>query len=420
MKIAVVGAGVSGLVTAYLLSRQHEVTLYEAGSYLGGHTHTVPVVLDGRSYAIDTGFVVFNDRTYPGFIRLLERLGVASQPTTMSFSVTCEESGLEYNGTSLNRLFAQRRNLLRPSFHRMVRDILRFNRRGPEESARMNGSSVGEFLAAHDYGDEFARHYFVPMGAAIWSCPPRAFLAFPVRFVMEFLANHGLLQVHGRPTWRVVRQGSAQYVEALTQSFRNGSGGRSAVTVHLDTPVSAVRRLATGVLVTTRTSAVAFDEAVLACHSDQALAMVCDPDEVERGLLRAFPYQENEGVLHTDARALPATRRAWAAWNYRVPAASQAAVSVTYNMNILQRLQATRQFCVSLNPNGSLDPASVLERFTYHHPLFTSARDAAQARHGEVIRRRGLSFCGAYWGYGFHEDGVNSALAVARAFGEAL
>jgi predicted NAD/FAD-binding protein len=412
MRIAVIGGGVSGLVAAYLLSRRHEVTLFEAAAHLGGHTNTVPVSLGGVEYAIDTGFVVFNHRTYPRFTRLLDRLGVGSQATGMSFSVSCERTGVEYNGTSVNRLFAQRRNLLRPSFHRMVRDILRFNRRGPEESARMNGASVGEFLEAHDYGHEFARHYFVPMGAAIWSCPPRAFLAFPVRFVMEFMANHGLLQVQGRPVWRVVAGGSARYVEALRRA--------STIDVRLGTPVLAVRRSGLGVSIATRSTQATFDEAVLACHSDQALSIVSDADETERDLLRAFPYQENEAVLHTDARALPATRRAWAAWNYRVPATDSAAVSVTYNMNILQDLRAPAQFCVSLNPNGGIDARALIARFTYHHPIFTSARDAAQARHGEVIRRRGVSYCGAYWGYGFHEDGINSALAVAHAYGEDL
>jgi uncharacterized protein len=412
MRIAIIGGGVSGLVAAHLLSRRHEVTLFEAAAYLGGHTNTVPVSLGGAEYAIDTGFVVFNHRTYPRFTRLLDRLGVESQATSMSFSVSCERAGVEYNGTSINGLFAQRRNLLRPSFHRMVRDILRFNRRGPEESARMNGASVGEFLDAHDYGDAFARHYFVPMGASIWSCPPRAFLAFPVRFVMEFMANHGLLQVQGRPVWRVVTGGSARYVEALVRA--------STIDVRLGTPVLDVRRSGQGIAITTRTARTAFDEAVLACHSDQALSIVGDTDASERDLLRAFPYQENEAVLHTDARALPATRRAWAAWNYRVPATEQAAVSVTYNMNILQRLRAPKPLCVSLNPNGGIDPRSVIARFSYHHPVFTEARDAAHARHGEVIRRRGLSYCGAYWGYGFHEDGINSALAVARAYGEDL
>jgi uncharacterized protein len=412
MRIAVIGGGVSGLVAAYLLARRHEVTVFEAASYLGGHTNTVPVSLGGVEYAIDTGFVVFNHRTYPRFTRLLDRLGVASQPTTMSFSVSCERTGLEYNGTSVNRLFAQRRNLLRPSFYRMVRDILRFNRSGPEQCDRMNGASVGEFLEAQDYGAEFARHYFVPMGAAIWSCPPRTFLAFPVRFVMEFLANHGLLQVQGRPVWRVVGGGSARYVEALRRE--------SKAQVRLGTPVLDVRRTGDRVSVITRTTHTIFDEAVLACHSDQALAIVRDADETERDLLRAFPYQENEAVLHTDARSLPATRRAWAAWNYRIPATDRAGVSVTYNMNMLQGLRASKPFCVSLNPNGGIDARSVIARFAYHHPVFTAARDAAQARHGEVIRRRGVSYCGAYWGYGFHEDGINSALAVARAYGEDL
>jgi predicted NAD/FAD-binding protein len=250
------------------------------------------------------------------------------------------------------------------------------------------------------------------MGASIWSCPPRKFLAFPVRFVMDFFANHGMLQVHGRPVWRVIRGGSARYVEALTRPFLDR--------IRLATPVRRIDRRAEAVHVTTRTGTDVFDEVVVACHADQALAMLHDASAIEREVLRAFPYQENEAVLHTDHGVLPATRRAWAAWNYRIPQSETGDVAVTYNMSILQSLAARRAFCVSLNANGSIAPRSVIDRFTYHHPVYTTARDAAQGRHHEVIRRNRTSFCGAYWGYGFHEDGVTSALSVCRAFGEEL
>ena len=412
MRIAVIGGGVSGLVAASLLARRHAVTLFEAGPRLGGHANTVPVAMHGTVYPVDTGFVVFNHQTYPRFTRLLARLGVASQPTTMSFSVRCERTGLEYNGTSFNSLFAQRRNLLRPSFHRMLRDILAFNRDGPAQADRMHGASVGDFLAAQAYGDEFSRHYLVPMGAAIWSCPSQSFLRFPIAFVMRFLANHGLLQVYGRPVWHVVRGGSARYVAALADSMR--------ADVRVNAAVTGIARTAGGVTVSTRDERLTFDEAVLACHADQALALVRDADEVERGLLRSFPYQANEAVLHTDTSVLPRAPRAWAAWNYRIPSADAPDVTVTYNMNILQRLEAPAVCCVSLNANGTIAPRSVIARFDYHHPVFTAARDRAQPRHGEMIRRARLSYCGAYWGYGFHEDGVNSAAAVGAAFGEEL
>jgi predicted NAD/FAD-binding protein len=332
----------------------------------------------------------------------------------MSFSVSCERTGVEYNGTSINRLFAQRRNLLRPCFHRMVRDILRFNRFGPAQAAVLKGATVGEFLTAHsgDYGPEFAHHYLVPIGASLWSSPPRTFLAFPMRFVMDFFANHGMLQVHGRPAWRVVRGGSARYVEALTRPFLER--------IRLSTPVRSIRRSSDAVQVTTPAGTETFDEVVVAAHSDQALGMLADADPEERDLLGAFPYQANEAVLHSDARLLPATRRAWAAWNYRVPAAEGADVRVTYNMNILQSLESRSPWCVSLNAADSIDPSLIIARFLYHHPVFTTRRDDAQRRHPEFMRRRRTSFCGAYWGSGFHEDGVNSALAVGRAYGEDL
>jgi predicted NAD/FAD-binding protein len=414
VRIAIIGTGVSGLVAAHLLTRRHDVTLFEAAAYAGGHTHTVTVRHQGETLAIDTGFIVFNDRNYSNFTRLIERLGVAARPTTMSFSVSCERTGVEYNGTSINRLFAQRRNLARPSFLRMVRDILKFNRLGPAQAAALPGATVSEFLAAHarDYSAGFEHHYLVPIGASLWSCPPRTFRAFPMRFVIEFLANHGMLQVHGRPAWRVIRGGSAHYVEALTRPFRER--------IRLSTPVRSIRRSPEAVQVTTPSGVETFDEVVVATHSDQALGMLADADPEERDLLGAFPYQANEAVLHRDARLLPATRRAWAAWNYRVPAVEGADVLVTYNMNILQSLESRSTWCVSLNAADAIDPSLIIARVPYHHPVFTTRRDDAQRRHGEFTRRRRISFCGAYWGSGFHEDGVNSALAVARTYGEEL
>ena len=412
MKLAIVGAGISGLTAAYRLDAEHDVTLFEANDYPGGHTHTVDVDLDGERHAIDTGFIVFNDWTYPNFIALLEELGVASQPTTMGFSVCDEQSGLEYNGETLNSLFAQRRNLLSPRFYRMLADIWRFNREAAAAVAHASEElTVGDFLARHRYSRPFIDQYLLPMGAAIWSCPTGTFSQFPMRFIVEFYENHGLLSVVNRPTWRVVTGGSRTYVNALTSQLRRP--------VRLNSPIAHVQRLETGVVLKPQHGPPEhFDHLILACHSDQALRILGDDaTATERDLLGAFPYSRNLALLHTDIAPLPRSRRAWASWNYRLlkSAAAQSAATVTYNMNILQRLRSRHTFCVTLNDDSRIDPDKVLRRFEYHHPIFTLRRSAAQARHRELLTANRTSFCGAYWGNGFHEDGVNSALAVVEA-----
>jgi uncharacterized protein len=414
MKIAVIGGGVSGLVVADRLCRRHEVTLFEAHPRAGGHVNTVDVEIDGETHAIDTGFIVFNDRTYPHFVELLDELGVPSRPTSMSFSVRCERSGLEYNGSSLNGLFAQRRNLVRPRFWRMVRDILRFNRESPRELASGSAAlgtkeiTVGEFLRRGGYSREFSDFYLLPMGAAIWSCPVGVFENFPIRFIVEFYRNHGLLDLRDRPTWRVVAGGSLTYVNAILKRFR----GR----LHCNAPIERVWRLPDRVEVKPRGAAVCpFDHVVFACHSDQALRLLADPTPTERELLGAFPYGRSTALLHTDVSILPQRRRAWASWNYHIPREEASGATVTYCMNILQHIRSQRVFSVSLNCEERIDPAKVLGRFVYEHPIFTTGRAAAQARHGELLNRNRTSYCGAYWRNGFHEDGVMSALAVCRA-----
>lgn len=414
MRIAVVGAGIAGLVSARALCRAHEVTVYDPNPHAGGHTNTRRVERWGRSWAVDTGFIVFNERTYPGFIALLDRLGVASQPTEMSFSVRDERSGLEYNGTDLNRLFAQRRNLLRPSFLRMVADILRFYREAPR---LLDGDdetlTLGRYLADGGYSRAFIDQHLVPMGAAVWSADPRRMLEFPARYLVRFFANHGFLRVSDRPRWRVVRGGSQAYVEPLTRPFRDR--------LRLGCGVRAIARRPGGVRLTTADGREElYDAVVLAAHSDEALRLLADPSDAERAVLGAIPYQRNDTVLHHDARLLPRRRRAWAAWNYHVLPAAPAAAAVTYNMNILQGLDAPEPFCVTLNRSAAIDPAKVLERFVYHHPVYTPASVAAQRRWGEISGVNRTYYCGAYWGYGFHEDGVQSGLAVARQFGVAL
>jgi predicted NAD/FAD-binding protein len=410
MKIAVIGAGIAGNVAAYHLAREHEVTVFEAGSHLGGHTHTHEVEQAGRRYSVDTGFIVFNDWTYPNFIRLLDELGVASQPSNMGFSVRDERSGLEYSGSTLDTLFAQRRNLLRPSFWRMLRDILRFNREAPALLARPGDDvTLGDHLEENAYSRGFVEHYIVPMGAAIWSTDPQKMLRFPARYFVGFLHNHGLLSVDDRPQWRVIRGGSARYVEALTAVFRDR--------VRLKTPVQSVRRLAGQVYVKARgTDAERFDAAFLACHSDQALAILADATPLEREILGAIPYQRNEAVLHTDTRLMPRARRAWAAWNYHVLPEEGGRVALTYNMNILQSLDAPEPFLVTLNHSDAIDPARIVKRIRYEHPLYTREGVAAQARQHEINGPLNTYFCGAYWRFGFHEDGVVSALQALEHF----
>ncbi|MGE0873436.1 MAG: NAD(P)/FAD-dependent oxidoreductase [Burkholderiales bacterium] len=410
MRIAIIGAGIAGNVAAYHLHREHQVSVFEAGAHVGGHTHTHAVEQHGREYQVDTGFIVFNDRTYPNFIRLLAELGVASQASRMSFSVRDEASGIEYNGTSLNALFAQRRNLVSPGFIGMVRDILRFNREAPALlDAGDDGLSLGEYLRAGGYGRRFVEHYIVPMGAAIWSTDPESMQRFPARFFVRFFHNHGMLSVDARPTWRVVRGGSARYVEKLVAPFRHR--------IRLRTPVESIRRLPGMVMVKPRGAAAErFDAAFLACHSDQALALLADPTPQEREVLGAIPFQRNDAVLHTDARLMPRRKLAWAAWNYHVLPQDGGRVALTYNMNILQGLDAREPFLVTLNRSDAIDPAKVIRRITYHHPLYTPAGVAAQARQRELNGERHTYYCGAYWRNGFHEDGVVSALEAVKHF----
>lgn len=418
MKIAIVGTGISGMVAAYLLHREHEITVFDTAGYVGGHTNTIDVTLNGQNYAIDTGFIVFNDWTYPNFIALLKKLGVESQVSDMSFSVKCERTGLEYNGTSLNTLFAQRRNLIRPSFYRMIRDILRFNREAldlldePEP-----GPSLGSYLTAKSYSREFIEQYIVPMGAAIWSADHATMHEFPARYLVRFFKNHGMLSVDQRPTWRVIRGGSQRYMDKLVVPFRDR--------IRLNTPVKSITRQPDFVEIEAtvqgrQTPSMRFDHVILATHSDQALSMLADPSRAEREILGAIPYQDNEAVLHTDASLLPRHKLAWAAWNYHLLPNQPDRAVVTYHMNRLQGLRAPREFCVTLNHTKAIDPQKIIRRITYHHPVYSPAAVAAQKRHRDISGVNRTSYCGAYWGFGFHEDGVNSALAVCRPFGKDL
>lgn len=416
-KIAVVGGGIGGLTAAYLLSRNHEVSLFEANDYIGGHTHTRMVSLGGKNYPVNTGFIVFNDWTYPNFIKLMSQLGVSSEASDMSFSVKCENTGLEYNGTSINSLFTQRLNLFKPSFLKMVWDILQFNKQtvlGLDEGRIDENETLGSFVKRHGYSDAFIHHYIVPMGAAIWSASAEVMMDFPLKFFLQFFRNHGMLSVDERPQWRVLKNGSASYIEPITLPYRDR--------VYVSCPIKRIHRAEDGVtLITAKGESHHFDEVVLACHSDQALAMLADPSTEESEILGALPYQMNDVVLHTDEKLLPKRKLAWASWNYHIPQRANDCAMVTYNMNMLQNFtDAPETLLVTLNRGQEIDPLKVIERYQYSHPVFTLDGVQAQGRHHEISGKRRTHYCGAYWFNGFHEDGVNSGLRVAKHFGISL
>lgn len=413
-RIAIIGSGISGMAIARLLHRQYDLTIYEADARPGGHTNTVDVAMDGVTYPVDTGFIVFNRRTYPRFCRMLAGLGVASYESNMSFSVRDDDANLEYQGGQPGGLFAQRRNLLRPRFWRMLRDITRFYREAPSilDDSQGNDYPLAQWLAQRKYSPWFIQQHLVPMAAAIWSAPPQAISNFPARFFVRFLANHGMLQLRDRPQWYTVSGGSRSYLQALIEPF--------AERIRCNAPVQAVRREDTGVGVYAQGSWQTYDQVVLACHADQALGMLEAPHADEAEVLAAFPYQSNVAVLHSDAKLLPKRRKAWAAWNYhRVAGAENQPVTLTYNLNMLQGHNSPRPLLVSLNPQLQPDADQIIQRMSYAHPLYGPASVAAQQRHMQISGRDRIHYCGAYWGYGFHEDGLASALRVAEALGVA-
>jgi predicted NAD/FAD-binding protein len=410
MRVAIIGSGVSGLVAAHHLHPDHDVTVFEGDSRIGGHVSTVDVVDGGISRSIDTGFIVYNQRTYPNFTRLISDLGVETKASEMSFGLSCERTGVEWASRGLASVLAQPRNLFSPAFIRMIRDVLRFNR---ESRALVRSDSekvtLGDFLVGAGYSQRFIDHYIVPMGAAIWSAEPEVFLRFPASTFVRFFENHGLLETNPPVQWRVISGGSARYVEKLVAPFE----GR----IRLETPVLAVRRQRRFVEVATGNSTERFDRVVMAVHSDQALRLLVDPSGLERALLRGISYQENEVVLHTDESLLPASNRARASWNYRIPRSDSSRVLVTYDMNRLQGIESRTQFLVTLNDDARVDPRREIARFTYHHPVFDTDAIAAQKRRAEISGASRIHYCGAYWGNGFHEDGVRSGLEVCAELG---
>jgi predicted NAD/FAD-binding protein len=407
-RIAIVGAGVSGLVAAHILHPRHEVTVFEANAYAGGHTNTIRVDTSTSTHNVDTGFIVFNDRIYPRFESLLRDLGVATQPSTMSFGVSDERGDFEYSAASPNALFAKRAHVLSPAFHRMLADVVRFQR---EARALLTGDddpSLGAWLDAMRFSAEFVERVIVPQASAVWPADPAQMWTFPARFLAAFFDNHGMLRLRGRPRWQTIAGGSARYVEALVAPWRER--------LRLRTPVRAVHRHDDHVTVTPAGGEPErFDHVVMALHADQALTVLADATDREHAVLGAFPYQANEAALHTDTRLLPRRRRACASWNCHLQPAPSGRPTVTYHLNRLQSLRCDQHFCVTLNRTQAIAPATIIRTIRYAHPVYTAAGVRAQGRHEEVSARNRTHYCGAYWGWGFHEDGVASAQRVAEA-----
>jgi predicted NAD/FAD-binding protein len=411
-QVAVIGSGISGLTAAYLLSKKHKVTVFEKNNYIGGHTATVDIEKSGEAHAIDTGFIVFNDKTYPNFLALLDQIGIGKLPTEMSFSVHNCETGLEYNGHNLNTLFAQRSNLFKPKFWLLVKNILRFNKlckKIYQEDVYSEGLTLGQFLKEHQFGDFFAEHYILPMGAAIWSSSLSQMEDFEFKFFVRFFHNHGLLNIADRPQWYVIPGGSRSYLTPLCEPFKDN--------IHTNVNIDSITRNENKVQLHFEDSpSQTFDDVVIACHSDQALALLGDASDDEKTILSAMPYSENSVVLHTDKRLLPLREKAWASWNYQLSNDRSKAASVTYNMNILQGIKSDTTFCVTLNQKQDIDQKTILREFTYHHPIFSSQSIQAQQLRHKICGTNNTHFAGAYWHNGFHEDGVKSAVEVAQRF----
>lgn len=417
MKIAIIGSGISGLTAAYILNRKHQITVFEKNNYIGGHTHTHDLEYDGKNWAVDSGFIVYNEQTYPNFISLLDQIGVDRQITRMGFSVTSRNYDLEYAGHSLNALFAQRSNLFKPSFHRMLYSMLRFNKESRNDLGSLSiDTTLGKYLLDNHYPDEFINHYIIPIGAAIWSTVPVDMMNIPAIFFIRFFDNHGLLQIIDRPKWWVIKGGSKSYIEKLIINFKEN--------IRISTPVhKVVRNDHKNISISFGKSTLhtdSFDAVIFATHSNQSIRLLDKPTKLEREILGSIPYQVNEALLHYDQTVLPKRKTAWSSWNYFLDQGDGKPVALTYNMNILQGLVCDRTFCVTLNSEGLINPDKIIKRLSYEHPLFTVEGIKAQKRKQEISGKNNTYFCGAYWHNGFHEDGVVSALDVCSQFGETL
>ena len=404
MKIAIIGSGISGLTAGYFLHQEHDIQIFEANNWIGGHTHTVDV--DGL--AIDTGFIVFNDRTYPHFKGLMDKLGVEYRKSEMSFSVRHDDWDLEYNGNNINSLFADRRNLIRPKFYSLIREILRFNKLA--KNTPQDEISLGKFLIEHKFNQWFIEGYILPMGSAIWSMGTTEMLDFPFKFFALFFKNHGLLDVQNRPQWFTISGGSRNYIPKLIAGFKDK--------IHLNTQIQKVLRQKNSVIIQfPDNSQQEFDQVIFACHSDQALQLLAEPSSSEQQILGAIKYSDNEVILHNDTNLLPKRKRAYASWNYLINPISKSQATVSYNMNILQGLHTKKTYCVTLNSGELIAPEFILAKFNYSHPVYSKPAIQAQARWQEISGQNNSHFCGAYWANGFHEDGVLSAIKVCQALG---
>jgi len=415
MKVAIIGSGISGLTAAYLLQKEHDITVFEANDYIGGHTHTHEINQNNKIWSVDSGFIVYNEKTYPNFIRLLKKLKVGVQKTTMGFSVKAPSKNLEYAGGSLNMVFAQRQNLFKPSFLIMLKDIIRFNRLAVRELARVDEkSTILSFLEKHKFSKPFIENYIIPMGAAIWSTAANKTTEMPAAFYIRFFKNHGLLQIFNRPQWFVIKGGSKSYVQKIVEGFREK--------IFLSRPVTKVERSPSEVRVycDKEPDPILFDKVIFATHSDQALALLNEPSDNERAVLEALPYQKNTAIVHTDESLMPKNKITWSSWNYLLSGDVKRPVTLTYNMNILQSLQAKPDFLVTLNSLNEINPSKIIKKIDYAHPLFTVDGINAQKKKSQISGHNNTYYCGAYWGNGFHEDGVNSALEVCKAFGVSL
>ena len=411
MRIAIVGSGISGLICAHLLGKKYDISLFEADSRAGGHVNTITTTGKTGTYNVDTGFIVFNRENYPNFVRLIDKLNVSSQETRMGFSVRSEISGLEYSGESLLGLFGHFRNLISPRHWGMVMDILKFHKLA--ENLPDPDETVDHFVQRSQLGKRFRDEFLLPLGSALWSCSVDRFGKFPMEFVTDFLSNHQMLQANNRPIWRVIKGGSRTYVDVIV----NQLGER----LKLNSPIKQIKRNESGVeIIFPDGTKQIFNEVILACHADQSLRLIKNPDAEETGLLKSFPYEENKVTLHSDDSLLPRRKTARASWNAYLPRKQEGHALVTYDMNILQSLPTEEPFCVSLNQNREIDPNKEHETFQYSHPTYHPGRKTAQQNHKLFIRRKGISLCGAYWGYGFHEDGLTSGLRVCKAFGREL
>lgn len=414
-KIAIIGSGISGLTAAYYLNRHYDICVYEADSRLGGHTATKKIHINGKNYFIDTGFIVFNDWTYPNFIKLLTELGVESQPTEMGFSVFSRDENFEYAGTNLGTLFAQKRNLFSISHWKMLLDIVRFNKEAVADLDAGHlapNESLGAYLQRKNYSHAFIDRYLIPMGSAIWSATQGAMLSFPLEFFIRFFKNHGLLNVVNRPQWRVIKGGSHAYITPLIKEFKDK--------IKLNSPVARVVRKETGITIISNGTAEDFDHVVFACHSDQALAILGDASDDEQTILSRISYQKNSVVMHTDTQLLPKRKSTWSSWNYLLQSDSRQAPILTYSMNILQGIESSTEFCVTLNAKNKINAQKILGEYEYSHPVFSQEAVQAQSAWPLINGVNHTSFCGAYWFNGFHEDGVNSALRVVKALGASV